>query len=205
MGNGIIYTIGYTTFPLEEFIAQIKRAGITCLIDVRSLPKSAHFSDFNAEVLEPILKRQGILYRNYAEEFGARQPDKSFYSNGYLDFEEFRNSERFLRGKIRIANGIRHGQRLCLMCAEKDPFDCHRCILVSRGLRDDGYKILHITGKDKYVSQEEIDSRLLNFYFPKRNQLSMFSSENLTDEEYLNEAYRRRNAEIGYKLNGGTN
>lgn len=202
MEESVVYTIGYTTFPLKEFVEQLKRARITCLIDVRSLPKSSFFSDFNAEMLEPVLKEEGILYRNYAEEFGARQPDKSFYSGGYLDFEKFSNSEQFLRGKKRIANGIKNGQRLCLMCAEKDPFDCHRCILVSRRLRDDGYNILHIIGKDECISQEEIDERLLNFYFPNRGQLSIFSNENMSEEEFLNEAYRRRNAEIGYKIEG---
>ena len=50
---------------------------------------SSYYKDFDSDVLESRLKNEGILYRNYAFEFGARQEDKSLYPNGYLDFEIF--------------------------------------------------------------------------------------------------------------------
>lgn len=200
MDKGLIYTIGYTCFDIDNFIEQLKFNDITCVIDVRSIPKSTYYTDFNLENLQPILEKNGINYRHYAKEFGARQDDRSFYPNGYLDFEMFSNSEQFRRGLKRIANGIKQGQQMCLMCAEKDPYNCHRCILVSRKLRDEDYRVLHIVGKGKYITQEQIDLRLLNNYFPNRGQISMFNDENLTAEELLDEAYRRRNVDIGYKI-----
>ena len=84
-----IYTIGYSTFDIHSFMAELKGIGITCVIDVRSVPKSAYYKDFNSDILEGRLKKEGILYRNYAYEFGARQEDKSLYPNGYLDFDFF--------------------------------------------------------------------------------------------------------------------
>ena len=35
-------------------------------------------------------------------------------------------------------------------------------------------------------------------YYPNRNQLSLFVSENLSAEQYLLEAYKKQNEKIGY-------
>ena len=76
----IVYTIGYTSFDIQKFVEVLKKYKITCLIDVRSTPKSSYYKDFDDSNLLPLLKNNGILYRNYKEEFGARQDNKDFYS-----------------------------------------------------------------------------------------------------------------------------
>lgn len=198
-----IYTIGYTTFPLDEFINILKKNGITCLIDVRSTPKSSYYTDFNKDQLEKNLKGYGILYRNYAVEFGARQDNKDFYPNGYLDFETFSKSEQFLDGIKKVKMGEeKFNQTFALMCAEKDPFNCHRCILVGRAFRDNGFNVKHIVTNGEITTQEDIDNRLIDFYYPNKNQLSIFSEENLSREEMLKNAYKKRNADIGFKIEG---
>lgn len=64
---------------------------------------------------------------------GARLTDAALYSeDGYLDFERVRASGRFTRGISNIVTGLEKGYHVVLMCTEKDPFDCHRAILVSR-------------------------------------------------------------------------
>ena len=195
-----IYTIGYTCLPIDSFVKELKRYGITCLIDVRSTPKSTYFKDFNKENLNLRLKQEGILYRNYAFEFGARQEDKSLYPNGYLDFEIFSKTENFKQGVKKLENGIKLNQTFALMCAEKDPYNCHRCIMVSRFLQDDEFEIVHIVGHNQFVTQKEIEARLMNEYYPNRNQLSLFSEDNLSNEECLLCAYRKRNKDIGFKI-----
>lgn len=195
-----IYTIGYSTFDIHSFMAELKGIGITCVIDVRSVPKSAYYKDFNSDILEGRLKKEGILYRNYAYEFGARQEDKSLYPNGYLDFEMFSKTENFRQGVAKLDSGIKLNQTFVLMCAEKDPYNCHRCIMVSRFLQDYNFEIIHIVGHNQFVSQKEIEERLMNEYFPNRNQYSLFCEENLSEEEYLLSAYQKRNKDIGYKI-----
>ena len=195
-----IYTIGYTCLPIDSFVKELKRYGITCLIDVRSTPKSTYFKDFNKENLDLRLKQEGILYRNYAFEFGARQDDTNFYPKGYLDFEIFSKTANFMQGVSKLNAGIELKQVFALMCAEKDPYNCHRCIMVSRFLQDYNFDIYHIVGEKQLVSQKEIESRLVEEYFPNRNQVSMFSENNLSDEECLVCAYRKRNEEIGFKI-----
>ncbi len=195
--KNIIYTVGYTSFSLEEFLRVLKERGIGCVIDVRSVPRSSYYTDYNAENLKEQLKEHGILYRNYIREFGARQDDASLYPNGYLDFEKFAATEAFSEGMEKIDAGMARGYTFALMCAEKDPYNCHRCILVGRRLKEHGYAVVHLE-RERTETQEDIEGRLLEHYFPRRDQLSLF--ETRTEEELLAEAYRRRNAEIGYRI-----
>ena len=195
-----IYTIGYTTFDIDNFIKELKEHKITCVVDVRSVPKSGYYKDFDSDVLENRLKTEGILYRNYAFEFGARQEDKTLYPNGYLDFEIFSKTDNFKQGVNKLESGIKLNQTFALMCAEKDPYNCHRCIMVSRFLKEYDFEIVHIVGHNQFVTQKEIEARLMKEYYPNRNQLSLFSEDNLSNEECLLCAYRKRNKDIGFKI-----
>lgn len=192
-----IYTIGYTSFPIDEFVRVLQEHGVKCLVDVRSLPRSSYYTDFDEVPLKETLRENGILYRNYKREFGARQEDQTLYPSGYLDFEKFAQTEAFKEGIEKVDAGYQMGYTFALMCAEKDPFNCHRCILVGRNFKEHGYEVLHLE-KGKTETQEDIENRLLAHYFPNRNQLSLFDTR--TDEELLEEAYRKRNAEIGYHI-----
>jgi hypothetical protein len=59
------------------------------------------------------------------EEFGARQNDKTLYTNGYVDFEKVKKSKHFNDGIKRIEDGLTKGYRISLMCSENKPYDCH--------------------------------------------------------------------------------
>ncbi len=194
----IVYTVGYASFSLEEFIRVLKAHEVGCTIDVRSVPRSTYYTDYNAENLKATLRENGILYRNYIREFGARQEDSALYPEGYLDFEKFAATDAFREGVEKIDAGVERGYTFALLCAEKDPFNCHRCILVGRKLKEHGYSVIHLE-REKTETQEEIEHRLLERYFPNRNQLSLLEAPR-SEEELLEEAYRRRNAEIGYHI-----
>jgi len=194
----IIYTIGYSTYGIEDFIKELKKIDKLCLIDVRSCPYSEHFNDYSINNLEPILKENNIIYRNYKDEFGARQDDNKYYrSYGYLDFEEFIKSKVFQAGVEKIVKGKELGYNFVLMCAEKDPIMCHRAIMVGRGLSLAGFQIHHIVKDNDIQTQEDIENRLLNIYFPNRTQLNLF--EQKTQDEYISDSYRLQNEKIGYK------
>lgn len=63
-----VFTIGYSGFQLNDFVKILKDNGILLVIDVRSLPYSQHYADFNKENISKILKSSKIYYRNYASE-----------------------------------------------------------------------------------------------------------------------------------------
>lgn len=196
----LIYTIGYTAFSIEEFINVITHYGINCVIDVRSSPFSKHYTDYNKDVLKNTLKKHNILYRNYSREFGARQIDPIYYSGDVVDFDKFINSESFFDGVSKVSKGIEMGYTFVLMCAEKDPIDCHRSIMLGKGFAKCGYEVKHIISITRLETQKELEIRLLDMYHKNRCQLSLFGEE-MSEVELIADAYKTRNYEIGYNKN----
>ena len=196
-----IYSIGYSGFSIDDFINSIRSKEISAVVDVRSLPYSKFFSDYNKDCLEQKLKRAGIFYRNYATEFGAKQDEKRYFSKeNYLDFELFAKSISFLKGFDKLKDGMAQNYSFVLMCAEKDPINCHRTILVSRCFHDAGYKVIHLLPNNITMTQDAIENRLLKKYFPNidKNQTTLF--DNIDNSYYISRAYKKRNAEIGCSI-----
>lgn len=197
-----IFTIGYAGFEIDDFIKVIKEYHINSLIDVRSSPFSKFYSDYNKPNLCKALHEKGIFYQNYNREFGARQVDKIFYPNGYLDFSIFTKSTNFLEGMNKITNAIPLGYRFVLMCSEKDPITCHRAIMVGKAFFDNGVSINHILSNGRIITQSDIETRLLDMYYPDRDQLTLFG-EQLSDEKKIKNSYKYQNEKIGYRIDHG--
>lgn len=195
---GQLYTIGHSTLPEGRFIELLKHFRIAYLLDVRSTPFSRYVPQYNKDRIENTLYGSGIQYAHMGKFFGARQENKAFYNaEGYLDFERFRESAQFKAGLNNVKKGLTK-YNIALMCTEKNPIDCHRAIMVTRGFALDGIQAKHILHDLTSITQEEINHQLLNRYFPNRDQISMFREEEKTQEDLLVLAYRKRNKEIGY-------
>ena len=193
-----LYTIGYAGFPnTQDFLDALKRYEAQILIDVRSSPFSNYYAAYNKDALSDLLRAQGIYYFNFAKQFGARQENSEFYRNGRLDFETFSRSDQFVDGvrKVDASNAV-----VTFMCAEKKPSECHRTILVARAFSDKGQEVKHIMPNGETMTQRDVERELLETYFPNRAQASIFEEMNKSEEEYIAEAYRLRNNEIGFKL-----
>lgn len=198
----MLFTIGHTNHSQEEFLQLLRANNITYLLDVRSTPFSQFTSQFNKDVIAAFLKKNSVNYSHMGKFFGARPMDKSLYTEqGYLDFEKARASENFQKGLENVTLGLDKGFNIALMCTEKDPFDCHRAIMVARGFELNGIDVSHILPDGKIITQAELNNRLLDKYYPDRNQMSLFLEiSSLSEEEVLVLAYRRRNADIGYNI-----
>lgn len=197
-----IYTIGHTNHSVEYFIKLLQSHKINCIVDVRSTPLSKYTPQFNKDTIKKMLKINGIYYIHMGKEFGARRENLSLYtSDGYLDFEKARKDDEFLKGINRIKNGCNNGFVISLMCTEKDAFDCHRGIMVSKGLKDNGFNIKHILPDNTIETQEKLEERLVNKYFSQIS-FDLYLNGNMTQQEMIEEGYRKRNKEIGYRIGG---
>lgn len=194
-----IYTIGYSGFKINDFIEVLKKYRINSLIDVRSNPNSKFHQDYNMINMQKNLKKYGIIYRNYKDEFGARQEDLQYYTNGYLDFNKYTKSKSFLDGVKKIEAGLNQNYTFVFMCAEKDPSTCHRNIMVARKFQELGYNIINILADGSFELQDSIERRLVEQYFPDRNQMSFFTN-NMSWTEMVKKSYEYRNIEIGYRI-----
>ena len=149
-----IYTIGHSTHPIATFIAMLRSFGIQLLADIRSMPGSNKYPQFNQDALSRSLKDADIQYIHLPGLGGRRKPredsvntawrNKAF--RGYADYmehDEFKSAIHELE-----LQAIKHPT--AYMCAEATWWRCHRS-LVSDYLKVHGWEVLHIMAIGKYM------------------------------------------------------
>lgn len=157
----VVFTIGHSTHSLEALVSLLKQHGVTALADVRSSPFSRFNPQFNKDALGRDLKRLGIKYVFLGRELGARSDDPSCYENGRVQYGRLARTELFKQGIERVTNGAGE-HRIALMCAEKEPLECHRTLLVARALDEQGAEVVHILSDGRLESHRAAMERLLD-------------------------------------------
>lgn len=156
-----LYTIGYSTNAFDAFCARLKAHGIDAVCDVRSSPYSGYAPDYSRERLKELLSAQGIRYVFLGEELGARPKDLACYRNGIARHDLIAAHPAFARGLDRLARGV-EDYVPALMCAERDPIDCHRAVLVARHFaRRSAAEIRHILVDGNSERHADFEQRLL--------------------------------------------
>lgn len=142
----MIYTIGHSNHPIERFLGLLQPHAITAVADVRSTPYSRFNPQFRREKLQAALASVGIQYVFLGQELGARSQDPACYdSEGRVSYAKLARTELFRKGIARLKTGLAD-HRISLMCAEREPLECHRTILVARELVREGVEVTHILG-----------------------------------------------------------
>jgi uncharacterized protein (DUF488 family) len=142
--------------------------------------------------LRAALEGAGIAYSFVGQELGARSSDPACIVDGRVDYERLAGTPHFATGLERVAASAQHG-RVALLCAERDPFDCHRAILVCRELLARGVEAGHIRADGSLESRAALDARVLAAL--GAGERDSFDSE----DELLTAAYRHRGREIAYR------
>jgi uncharacterized protein (DUF488 family) len=180
-----IYTIGHSTHPADYFLELLTTHSINCVVDVRSVPASRFNPQFNKNRLAEFLGKNNITYLHFAQEFGARRTDPSLLDEERrVDFGKVRASEDFKKGIERIRQGVEKGFSIALMCAESDPLECHRFLMISTALQDAGFEVRHILKDKSSLSNSQLEDQLLKKYHKKLVKPGIFAS-NLTAEARL--------------------
>ena len=148
-----IKTIGHSNNPIERFVDLLKGGGVQILVDVRSTPWSRRFPQFGKDRLAQSLTAAGIDYRHEGAALGGKPRNGGSYDNlaARLDFTQA--LDRLVAAAAEAA--------LCLMCAEKEPLDCHRTVLVSRHLAVRGVTIEHLLAGGGSRPHAEVEDTLL--------------------------------------------
>jgi uncharacterized protein (DUF488 family) len=148
-----IWTIGHSTRATDEFISLLKANHIKLLIDVRSLPGSRRYPQFNKERLVDSLGKSGINYEHFPE-LGGRRKAKPESKNtawrnpsfrGYADYME---TDEFYQGIKRLLDLAADTGATAIMCAEAVWWRCHRS-LISDYLKARGIEVMHILDANK--------------------------------------------------------
>ena len=198
-----IYTIGHSNHTSEAFIALLRRHGIEEVADVRSSPynRSPYTAHFNKDALEESLSAEGVRYVYMGAELGGRPADPSCYDAGRVRYDRVARTDEFLFGVQTLLRDAGE-RRVALMCAEKEPLDCHRALLVAHALTTeyelDRESVRHIFADGREESHADVVSRLLDN--PKALQYDLFASPGGADAmgEALERAIRQRADKVAY-------
>ena len=157
----LLFTVGHSNLELEVFLALLAQRGVQSLCDVRSRPASFRFPQFNREPLEAGLSSAGIRYEFLGEALGGRPADPRVYrEDGLVDYAARRRSPDFAEG-IDRALALSRTNVTALMCAEEDPLQCHRFLMICPALLDRGATPAHIRRGGVLESQRDAADRLL--------------------------------------------
>lgn len=148
-----IFSIGHSNQSVEAFLALLQQREIQVLVDVRSRPYSRYVAHFNSAPLAAAVRKAGIKYMFMGKELGGRPDGDEFYdSEGHVLYNRVARAAFFLDGIRRLKEGGRT-YRIAIMCSEEDPAACHRHLLISRVLAEQGVNVIHIRG-DGHVQTE---------------------------------------------------
>lgn len=148
----LVLTIGHSTRELAEFISLLQVYGVTCLIDIRTIPRSRHNPQFNKENLPGDLRAAGIAYEHMPGLGGlrhanAKSPNKGWRNASFRGFADYMQTEEF-RDRIDELIARASHDRVALMCAEAVPWRCHRS-LVADALAARGLAAAHILSRSR--------------------------------------------------------
>jgi uncharacterized protein (DUF488 family) len=172
--NEIIFTIGHSTHPLDEFVAILQSFSISLVADVRNFPGSKRYPHFNKEILEESLYKNNIRYMHFKELGGRRKPIEGSTNTrwrnaafrGYADYME---SGAFKESISKLQETAMK-ERVAYMCAEAVWWSCHRS-LISDYLKIRGWKVMNIMARGKadehpFTSAARIADRELRYDEP---------------------------------------
>lgn len=127
-----IFTIGYESATVAEFIAALQSAGVKRIIDIRAVPNSRR-PGFSKTPLRNALAEEGIDYV-HLRALGTPADGRAAARAGRHE-----DLEKIYAGQLELPEAIAQGAQMAelakdepsaLLCYERDPSDCHRTLLL---------------------------------------------------------------------------
>jgi uncharacterized protein (DUF488 family) len=127
-----IFTIGYESSTVAEFLAALRQARVERVIDVRAVPNSRR-PGFSKNLLRNALAEVGIDYV-HLRALGTPADGRAAAREGRMD-----ELERIYAGQLELPEAIAQGAEMlelakekpsALLCYEREPRGCHRTLLL---------------------------------------------------------------------------
>lgn len=152
MERETIFTIGHSTRTIEEFAGLLEEYAVESVIDVRRLPGSRRFPQFNADALGAALGERGVAFSRLEGLTGRRPVSREvpFEVNAWWQNRSFHNYADHALGQ-EFAEALKELRRAAaarptaVMCSEAVWWRCHRRIIADHLLAA-GNGVRHIMG-----------------------------------------------------------
>ena len=139
-----LFSIGHGNREIEEFIQILTKFQIGTLVDVRTVPYSGTFPQFNKEKLIEKLEENKIEYLFFGDKLGGR-PEMGF--SKFVDTLEFKKNIGKLLSQVK-------NKTAAIMCSELDYMNCHRKF-INEVLRKNLVDIKDIDKKGEIAQEEQ--------------------------------------------------
>jgi uncharacterized protein (DUF488 family) len=133
-----IFTIGYESATVAEFLAALRHAGVERVIDVRAVPNSRR-PGFSKNLLRNELSEVGIDYV-HLRALGTPADGRAAARAGRTE-----DLKRIYAGQLELPEAIAESAQMldlarekpsALLCYERDPAGCHRTLLLRSAAPD---------------------------------------------------------------------
>ncbi len=121
------FSFGHSNQPLVNFCIELVNHRINVLVDVRTKPYSRWNPQFNRQILEHHLNLLDIAYVWKGQNLGGLGENVNFDENIKW-----------------LADLVKTGQRVVVICSEKNYKNCHRHLVIEPELQKYGVKMEHI-------------------------------------------------------------
>ena len=139
-----IYTIGHSNRTWETFALLLKLHEIEMVVDVRSNPVSRFASFANHRRLPELLDSLRIDHLWMGDTLGGKPSEERFYDDkGKPAYDSMASEPSFAEGIERLLE-VADDSRTAIMCAEEDPTNCHRALLIGPAVEARGATLAHI-------------------------------------------------------------
>jgi len=143
-----IYTIGHSTRTFDGLVEALRSFGVRALVDIRTVPRSRHVPQFNADSLRRTLPNRRIRYRHMKALGGLRKPradstNTAWRNASFRGFADYMETPEFAEALDALRTLARGAGPVAIMCAEAVPWRCHRS-LVADALVAHGDEIVDI-------------------------------------------------------------
>jgi uncharacterized protein (DUF488 family) len=172
-----IYTIGYGSRTLEDFVRVLQCYHIEFVLDVRSAPYSRFKPEFSKNALETHLREHAIRYIFLGDQLGGQPKDRDCYEDDKVVYAKVKEKAFYRAGLERVRAAFRKQRRVVLMCSEGRPEMCHRSKLIAASLIELGIPVAHIDEHDTLCGQDDVIADLTE------GQLSLFGEHNFTSRK----------------------
>jgi uncharacterized protein (DUF488 family) len=151
-----IWTVGHSNHPFQTLLDLLGASQIEVLVDVRSAPYSRHAPQFNRETLGAAIEEAGLRYLYLGDALGGRPRRPEHYdAEGHALYFKMAEQPDFREAIARLLRGAR-SHRIALLCAEADPSECHRRLLVGRVLTEQNAELRHIGADGSIEAESEV-------------------------------------------------
>jgi uncharacterized protein (DUF488 family) len=142
-----LHTIGYEHTPAAAVLNELERARVDLLVDVRAIASSRR-PGFSKRQLAAGLDERGIKYL-HLRGLGTPKEGRLAARAGNIDklfdiYEKHLATAQAREELDELVSLARSGQRLCLLCYERAPTQCHRQWIAERVHKRTGARVEHL-------------------------------------------------------------